>query len=38
MGVGGIKLIFSINVCDIILYINGVFYCCCACCFIAVAI
>ena len=33
----GMKLKFCINVCVIILYINCVFYCCCACGFIAMA-
>ena len=33
----GMKLILGINVCVIMLYINYVFYCCCACGFIAMA-
>ena len=34
----GMKLKLCINVCVIMLYINYVFYCCCACGFIAMAI
>ena len=33
----GTKLKLCINVCVIILYINCVFYCCCACGFVAMA-
>ena len=33
----GMKLKLRINVCVIMLYINYVFYCCCACGFVAMA-
>ena len=33
----GVNLKLSINVCVIILYINYVFYCCCACGLVAMA-
>ena len=33
----GMKLKLCINVCVIMLYINYVYYCCCACGFIAMA-